>query len=88
MLRAMSVATAFNRAARAAPAPRSIVRRGLAGIAGAEFVPPDPDPPRIGAIELLQSRLGAATVWRSASQKRSVSALKPVPNRLISDAQF
>jgi hypothetical protein len=33
----------------------SIVRRGFAGIAGAEFVPPDPDPPRIGAIELLQS---------------------------------
>lgn len=33
----------------------SIVRRGFAGIAGAEFVPPDPDPPRIGAIELLRS---------------------------------
>jgi hypothetical protein len=33
----------------------SIVRRGFPGVAGAEFVPPDPDPPRIGAIELLQS---------------------------------
>jgi hypothetical protein len=33
----------------------SIVRRGFATANGAEFVPPDPDPPRIGAIELLQS---------------------------------
>jgi hypothetical protein len=33
----------------------SIVRRGFAGIVRAEFVPPDPGPLRIGAIELLQS---------------------------------
>jgi len=32
-----------------------IVRRGFPGIGGEEFVPGDPDPPRIGAIELLQS---------------------------------
>jgi hypothetical protein len=35
--------------------PIAIVRRGFAGVAGEEFVPPDPDPPRIGAIELLRS---------------------------------
>jgi hypothetical protein len=33
----------------------SIVRRGFANAAGDEFVPNDPDPPRIGAIELIQS---------------------------------
>jgi hypothetical protein len=33
----------------------SIVRRGFANAAGGEFVPNDPDPPRIGAIELIQS---------------------------------
>jgi hypothetical protein len=33
----------------------SIVRRGFANAAGAEFVPNDPNPPRIGAIELIQS---------------------------------
>jgi len=33
----------------------SIVRRGFASAGGAEFVPADSDPPRIGAIELLQS---------------------------------
>jgi hypothetical protein len=33
----------------------SIVRRGYATANGGEFVPPDADPPRIGAIELLQS---------------------------------
>jgi tyrosinase len=33
----------------------SILRRGFPGPAGAEFVPPDPNPPRIGSIELLQS---------------------------------
>src|SRR5262249_17949860 len=33
----------------------AIVRRGFAKATGGEFVPDDPDPPRIGAIELLQS---------------------------------
>jgi hypothetical protein len=33
----------------------SIVRRGFANANGDEFVPPDANPPRIGAIELLQS---------------------------------
>jgi hypothetical protein len=33
----------------------AIVRRGFANANGGEFVPPDPAPPRIGAIELLQS---------------------------------
>jgi hypothetical protein len=33
----------------------SIVRRGFANAAGGEFVPNDPHPPRIGAIELIQS---------------------------------
>jgi hypothetical protein len=31
-----------------------LVRRAFPDAAGGEFVPPDPDPPRIGAIELLQ----------------------------------
>jgi hypothetical protein len=33
----------------------SIVRRGFSNANGGEFVPPDADPPRIGAVELLQS---------------------------------
>jgi hypothetical protein len=33
----------------------AIVRRGFAKATGGEFVPDDPDPPRIGAIDLLQS---------------------------------
>jgi hypothetical protein len=33
----------------------SIVRRSFANAAGGEFTPADPDPPRIGSIELLQS---------------------------------
>jgi hypothetical protein len=33
----------------------SIVRRGFANANGGEFVPPDANPPRIGAVELLQS---------------------------------
>jgi hypothetical protein len=33
----------------------SIVRRGFANATGGEFVPADPNPPRIGAIELIQS---------------------------------
>ena len=33
----------------------AIVRRGFPQASGGEFVPPDPDPPRIGAVELLQS---------------------------------
>jgi Common central domain of tyrosinase/Polyphenol oxidase middle domain len=33
----------------------AIVRRGFPVTTGGEFVPDDPDPPRIGAIELLQS---------------------------------
>jgi hypothetical protein len=33
----------------------SIVRRGFANANGGEFVPPDRNPPRIGAVELLQS---------------------------------
>jgi hypothetical protein len=32
-----------------------IVRRGFPDATGGEFVPPDPDPPRIGAVELIQS---------------------------------
>jgi tyrosinase len=33
----------------------SIVRRSFASTAGGQFTPADPDPPRIGSIELLQS---------------------------------
>jgi hypothetical protein len=33
----------------------SIVRRGFSNANGGEFVPPDRNPPRIGAVELLQS---------------------------------
>jgi hypothetical protein len=33
----------------------AIVRRGFPVITGGEFVPDDPDPPRIGAIEVIQS---------------------------------
>jgi hypothetical protein len=33
----------------------SIVRRGFAQASGGDFFPPDPDPPRIGPIELLLS---------------------------------
>ncbi len=33
----------------------SIVRRSFANAGGGEFTPADPDPPRIGSIELLQS---------------------------------
>jgi hypothetical protein len=33
----------------------AIVRRGFPVTTGGEFVPDDPDPPRIGAIELIQS---------------------------------
>jgi hypothetical protein len=32
----------------------AIVRRGFPQAAGGEFVPADPDPPRIGGVELLQ----------------------------------
>ena len=33
----------------------SVVRRGFASTVGGEFVPPDPQPPQIGAVELIQS---------------------------------
>jgi hypothetical protein len=33
----------------------AIVRRGFPVTTGGEFVPDDPDPPRIGAIEVIQS---------------------------------
>jgi hypothetical protein len=33
----------------------SVVRRGFAVATGGELVPPDPDPPQIGSVELISS---------------------------------